>query len=455
MRARVRRTALNLAAIALGLLLCELVLQGLVAFSPAIAFRLRPYEQRLIVDGMALTATREIVPDPVLGYRFSPYSGRFDRWGYRNPSVPVRCDVIALGDSMTFGHDVAANEAWPPVLSRLGHFCAYNAGVGGYGPAEYQVVLEETLRLRPKVIVVGLFLGNDVHDAFRASYLRVGEPFKRLRNVDPVVVARMAQLEQHESLWDRTLRLLGASSGPVPSAARETSLRQWFADHSKLYAFAREIRHTLNAALQTAHGDAPAVEGEKDLETFETSSAKPHRMPWSRDPRLRTVFAEPEITAISIDLDDPRIREGERITEAVLVAIRDRLARVGVDLVVLVIPTKESAYAQVVDPERDGLRPSARDLLAMEDRLRQEIIAFLEGARITYVDALPPLRALLANGVMPFNSSDDGHPNATGQEAIARALLPVVGNRLAEPRPNPAPSPPSAANAHGVAPKAR
>ena len=66
----------------LGLAICEAALHAAVALSPRVAFHLRPYYLKLNVDGNEVAGTRELVPDPVLGYRFSPYSTRFDSWGY-------------------------------------------------------------------------------------------------------------------------------------------------------------------------------------------------------------------------------------------------------------------------------------------------------------------------------------------------------------------------------------
>lgn len=430
-QSRVWRAGLNLTALVLGLAICEAALHAAAALSPRVAFHLRPHDLKLNVDGNELAGTRELVPDPVLGYRFSPYSTRFDSWGYRNSSVPTACDIVALGDSMTFGHDVLAHQSWPFVLSQLHGSCVYNAGVGGYGPAEYQVVLSETLALRPKIVVVGLFLGNDMHDAFRATYLRAGEPFKHLRNIDPAIVLRVTQQEQHESLRQQTLRLLGLGAETAAPAAPGKGMRFWLAEHSKLYAFARELRRALRVTWNSARGDHASLPGEQSVETFDTSAAKPYRFGWSRIENLRTVFVKPELVEVSIRQGDPRIDEGERITGAVLGAMRQQLAIDNVHLVVLVIPTKESAYAELVDPQRDGLPASTTNLIATETRLRERIVGFLRKAQITYVDALPALRGSLANGTMAYNESDDGHPNAAGQRAMALALLPTIRDRLA------------------------
>lgn len=428
-----RGAALNLAAAAVGLLLSELVLAAAAALSPAVAYRLQPPEVRLSLDGNPMVVPREVVPDPVLGHRRSPHSGRFDAWGYRNPAVPDGAVVLALGDSMTIGHDVASEEAWPRVLARLGGFSTYNAGIGGYGPAEYQAVLEETLRLRPRLVVVGLFPGNDIQDAFRSAYVRAGEPFKHLRSADPGVLAQLDELERAESLRARTLRLAGKGVSGEPNGPQEPGgPRAWLSKHSRIYALGREAKTVSRAAWSRMRGEAqPVPAGEKHLDTFEASAAKPHRVPWDGDARVRTVFVKPELMQLALNLDDPRIREGQRIAAAVLAGMQQRLASQGIDLLVMIIPTKESAYAPLLARAPGGLSPPAREFLAVEQRLRGEIIASLSASGIAYVDVLPALQAPLLKAIPVFNESDDGHPNAAGQAAIARALLPVVQLRLA------------------------
>jgi hypothetical protein len=79
--------------------------------------------------------------------------------------------VAFLGDSFTFG-------CWAPDAEStyVGVFDArlrargveaLNFGVGGYGPLDEELLLrEEVLRFEPRVVVVGLFTGNDFRDAF-------------------------------------------------------------------------------------------------------------------------------------------------------------------------------------------------------------------------------------------------------------------------------------------------
>lgn len=110
-RARMRSVALNLAAIALGLVFCELVLSLAARLSPAVAYRLSPHYIMVRSHGVEVMVPREVVPDPVLGFRLSPYAPGHDHWGYRNTRVVERCDVLAIGDSMTYGYASLPEDA--------------------------------------------------------------------------------------------------------------------------------------------------------------------------------------------------------------------------------------------------------------------------------------------------------------------------------------------------------
>src|SRR5579864_4270611 len=62
----------------------------------------------------------EVVHDDVLGAVPSPSAmAEFDRWGFRNSKVPETADIVAVGDSHTYGNTARMVDSWPYVLGRL------------------------------------------------------------------------------------------------------------------------------------------------------------------------------------------------------------------------------------------------------------------------------------------------------------------------------------------------
>ncbi|HXT52279.1 MAG TPA: GDSL-type esterase/lipase family protein, partial [Thermoanaerobaculia bacterium] len=72
-------------------------------------------------------------------------------------AAPWRPAILAIGDSMTFGEGVTAEEAWPAVLERQLGARVYGAGVPGYGSPQMRGRLHQLLpALRPDLVVVAL-----------------------------------------------------------------------------------------------------------------------------------------------------------------------------------------------------------------------------------------------------------------------------------------------------------
>ncbi len=91
-----------------------------------------------------------------------------DAFGFRNAwPWPEQTEIVALGDSLTFGYGVADEQAWPAVLNRaLPDLNVLNLGLIGAGPQQYLQVYETFIRsLRPRLLLIGLFPANDFWDA--------------------------------------------------------------------------------------------------------------------------------------------------------------------------------------------------------------------------------------------------------------------------------------------------
>ena len=100
--------------------------------------------------------------------RFWKEPAGFDAWGFRNTEPwPERVDLLIVGDSLTYSLTVNDAQAWPVLLERaLAPRRVLNLGLVGAAPQQYLRVYETFgAQLSPKVLLVGLFLGNDLTDA--------------------------------------------------------------------------------------------------------------------------------------------------------------------------------------------------------------------------------------------------------------------------------------------------
>ena len=146
------RVGVLLTALAFGLLLSEVLAR--LALNPA--------------DYLAV----EMVGDPVLAARPSPSAlARFDAWGFRNRDVPPTADIVAVGDSHTYGNGATSDAAWPSVVARLSGRRVYNMGIGGYGPNQYFALsTTKALTLHPRTLIWGLYMGDDFQSAYSLTY---------------------------------------------------------------------------------------------------------------------------------------------------------------------------------------------------------------------------------------------------------------------------------------------
>lgn len=78
--------------------------------------------------------------------------------------------ILFIGDSYTFGHGVEASDSYPfkiegQLKKQESQVEILNAGIPGVGPDWYYLFLKESAtKLSPDLIVVGLYLGNDLTD---------------------------------------------------------------------------------------------------------------------------------------------------------------------------------------------------------------------------------------------------------------------------------------------------
>lgn len=392
-------------AMSFGLLLSEVLLSAAGAVSPRLWWYLTPPWERATLA------------DPVLGYRLSPYFPGHDTRGYRNESASTHSEGLAIGDSVTYGHGAIASKSWPRQLEALSGRSIYNAGVGGYGPCEYKQVLNELLVLRPRIVVVGLYLGNDIANAFTSVYY--DDRFNDLRNKDNSVLRDIREADQIATLREKAARL-GDLSGLEISHRRERLLQR-----SSLFRLARGLYYSIFVAPELWS----PFRHDYVYESFEVAARRPFRVAFPGAPNCRTVFRSPELDGLAVNLDDPRILEGMRITQIVLSRVQTDLDNTKIHLLVALLRNKPTNYLQFVERSAThGLPQSFFHLVDMEERVAQVMSEFFVKSGIEYVDTKQAVRRSLDLGECPYHESDDHHPNEIGYQAIAEAILPTLNS---------------------------
>jgi lysophospholipase L1-like esterase len=293
-----------------------------------------------------------------------------DGLGFRNAwPWPERAEIVAVGDSLTFGYGVADDQAWPSLLKQsAAPNRVVNLGLIGAGPQQYLRVLETFgPKLRPKVVLVGVFPQNDFWDAevfdrwldsgVGGNYM-VWRDFGRPEPVkfsvrDPVgSLQRLLRATVYSSLkrtYTYTLlrALRGGTEGPAAAPPR-------------LYEFPDGGR------LQLRESDY----------LFMSAAARPSR------------------------------REFRLLLRA-LRQIDDLATREGAHALMVLQPGKEQVYLPLLGETQDDSTDALRAAL---DRLG-----------IEYLDLAPAFRARAAAGDRLFFAID-GHPNQAGYALTAELL---------------------------------
>jgi len=355
----------------------------------------------LLCEGIARLVLRpadylsvEMVKDEVLGAVPSPHTkaGGFDAWGFRNREVPDTADIVVIGDSQTYGSAATMTDSWPYVLGRLTGRRVYSMALGGYGPNQYLHLLKtKALSLKPRMIVVGLAMGDDFENAYLITY-----------GLDHWAYLRTLPAEKvNFDIWE------------APAAPTwHKKARIWLTRHSVTYQI---IVH--GPVLGRLYGE---IEIQNARRLFDSASVL--SVPGKN---ILEAFLPREFLRRN-DQANPSIREGMRITFALLAEMNDICRNNHVEFLVAVIPTKEMVFSEYFDSDPNlALSDVLHRLVANEGIGREKLFAFLTEAKIAYADALPALRRAAERKIFT-RLAGDMHPNKDGYHVIAEAVFEAV-----------------------------
>ncbi len=361
----------------------SLINTAILCFSLLISIFAGEFLLRAVLEPMDYLLP-EIASDPVLNHRLNPGTGGHDSWGFRNQERPQKSDIVAIGDSQTYGVSADTRHSWPATLAKIIDKPVYNMALGGYGPVHYYSLLKtKAALLKPKTVIIGFYFGNDFIDSYNLVYSN--ENWKYLRKGG---ATKLLDANAFVDTKPPKKRFLGG-------------LRDWFSRNSILYRIITRLK------IFDTIREREILQSGKNIVTLKVDKAP--------------MFFDPKPRLANLSMKNPKVIKAIDIIKTTFLDIRKFTQNKGIRLIVLFIPTKELVYArQLVAASMAPDGSPLEQLFSSERQMRNLMSSFLKSNNIEVVDALPALsEGSQKQAIYPFN---DGHPNAKGYAIIAEKV---------------------------------
>jgi len=330
-----------------------------------------------------------LVPNSELcldGYGFKGYDNPLEDPNKNNP------EIITFGDSHTFGELGCKQSSWPSYFSQLAQKKVYNMGVWGYGLAEYYYLMDQALSFKPKQIIIAVYLGNDIFNTYQTVHSHEGwEKFKDQNFFNQPVPKNY--LKNQEIFLKKT--------------------RDFLREKIVIYKFLGNGTRALRERL--------GLVAARNVGTKDWQSAGPDDSLVFNHSEIKTLFWVGQRFR-GVNLEDQNVREGLRLAKLFLTEIDNKAKEAEVDLAVVFIPSKISAYGKEVEKQNlSNLLYS--QILKDETEIKEDILSFCQGQDLTCYDLLPDFQANLADGVKIYHESWDEHPSSEGYQEYAKIIF--------------------------------
>lgn len=365
----------------------------------------------------------EYIEDELLQLRPRPGLFGRDAQGYKNPQVLETAGFVALGNSLTQGNNAEMMEAWPHVTGRELATSTYNFGVDGYGPVQYQYLIDKAFAMNPSVVSVGFFPGSDLLMAYHVVYN--GHGWDRYRDIAFDTSGKKPGEDARE-------RRLSAISGYAPSTFQYKlfAARTWMRENLRVYAMVGDITRQLREQLHIVSNEQETTERINKL-----AAAEPG-VTYNFDRSGIETQLSAKYRFDAVNLSNPATQEGWRIFQKATIEMRDKAASRRVRFVLTLIPTKEFVYLTYLQQTREKI-PEGFDLyFEKEKELVKRVKEFCAAQKIECVDTLPPMVQSLASGKRIYSESLNGHPGAPGYELIGKHVAEYLKKTKYENRRN-------------------
>jgi lysophospholipase L1-like esterase len=351
----------------------------------------------------------DIYSDYKLGHIIKPFSAGHDKRGFRNKVDIDNADIVAIGDSLTYGFASISTYSWPSILSKISHKVVYNMGVGGYGAIQYYYLLNNyALQLKPKIIIIGFFIGNDLSDTYNMIYnYEYWDRFKDKKVLynNKYYIGEKSEYLNMDSIIQKNRLSTNITYGKY--------LRDYLAHTSILY---RLITNSIIGDIFRKKEVLFNNVMDKDIVVIRGE--------------YQTAF-NPGYLYDLIDLNNENIQEGLDkslllLNEMNLICQNNRIS-----LIVLLLPTKEGVYSEII---KDSVH---NDLLSkcIENyfKISNEMINYMKKNNIKYIDLLPAMKENINKKL--YYANNDTHPNKEGNIIIAKKIYEyLIKNNYIEDR---------------------
>lgn len=388
----------NVAAVLVTAIVIEISLHLSSALVPAVDALTRPQAA--------------LIEDDRLGVKGNPNWPDHDVRGFRNATALEKASVVALGDSHTYGTNVAAEEAWPSVLARLQEKPVYNMGTPGNASSHAFDGRPVAMSLDPETIIFALYFGNDFCDEF--LFARRNDLTAEHANVDEI--EKIMELERRGTIEDEIAFLFGAGtdgSGVGRLATIKTFVKESVRTYGLLSAIHDRMRPEsgTSALMRKDFAKAVADLSAKQLEYVSIYEG----------PDWKTIFTA-RYRFLCLDDSDPRVTMGVKISMENIGKMHRMAQEKGIRFYVLLMPTKEFVFFPKIENREEHRLLS--QLIENEERIGRQLKNYIQDMGIVVIDPVPELRIAESQ---PYFQNGDGHPNAAGHEIVARKVFEVIG----------------------------
>jgi len=305
--------------------------------------------------------------------------------------------IALLGDSFVEAMHVPMEQTFWSLLGPKLEAChafegkqveIINFGVSGYGTAQELMTLREKVwDYSPDIVVLAFSILNDVYDNFR--------PINGTEQV-PYFVYQNGQLVYDASFRD--------SPKYLSRDSKLSRLGRWFHDHLRIVQLVHYVQFVAKLRLT-------------DWRNRRQLAAAPQKESGSADPvdlgRDNMMYLEPR---------DENWKEAWRVTEGLVLQIRDEVRQKGARFFLMVVPTAIQVYPTVVVRENFMRSVGVSTLLYPNTRLRD----LAQREQIDFFDPTEPMQAYAAEHKVILNGFNEdignGHWNVAGHRAVAELL---------------------------------